>query len=299
MPYVKFMTELSEHVREQCPFSSLVVDTIDFHFKEFNRKYELTQSPEDLERANQFLENEKVLYRAADIVIVISEDEQKDIKTKISNIKQIEIIPNIHEVSHFVHPYSKRRNMCFVGNFENKHNVDAATYFIENIFQFILEKNPNVEFHILGYFSDKYKSTFRSPNVKVIGGLKYLEEALRHYKLFVCPMTYGAGMKGKIGGAISAGIPVVTTSIGAEGFPFTDGEECFIADSPMEFAEKCNRCLEDPVLWQNFSINSRLMIAENYSLGVVAEKLKEVLSNNQPGLYQMGSAKSRLTKADS
>ena len=130
----------------------------------------------------------------------------------------------------------------------------------------------------MGYSADKYKKRFESSNVKVIGGLKYLEEALTYYKLFVCPMTYGAGMKGKIGGAIAAGVPVVTTAIGAEGFPIRDGEECFIADSPTEFAEKCNQCLSDPVLWYNFSVKARLMVAENLSPSAVAKKIRKVLS---------------------
>ena len=86
-------------------------------------------------------------------------------------------------------------------------------------------------------------------------------------------------MKGKIGGAIAAGVPVVTTSIGAEGFPVRDGQECFIADSPMEFAEKCNQCLNDPVVWHNFSVRSMLMVAEHFSPSAVALKLKNVLSD--------------------
>ena len=131
-----------------------------------------------------------------------------------------------------------------------------------------------LNFILLGNGAEKYKNSFKSPNVQVIGGLKYLQEALQNYRLFVCPMTYGAGMKGKIGGAVAAGVPVVTTSIGAEGFPFTNGEECFIADSPEEFAERCNQCLTDPALWHRLSVKSRLKIAENFSPGVIAEDLK-------------------------
>ena len=153
------------------------------------------------------------------------------------------------------------------------------SYFIENIFQPILKRNPRVEFHVIGQSSEKCKKAFESPNVKVIGSLKDLQKALTYYKLFVCPMTYGAGMKGKIGDAISAGVPVVTTSIGAEGFPVTDGVDCFIADSPVEFAEKCNQCLNDPSLWHNFAVKSKLMLAENFSPSVIAGRLKEVLSN--------------------
>ena len=46
-------------------------------------------------------------------------------------------------------------------------------------------------------------------------------------------MNYGAGIKGKIGVAASVGVPIVTTTIGAEGFPLMDGENCFIADYPV------------------------------------------------------------------
>ena len=84
-------------------------------------------------------------------------------------------------------------------------------------------------------------------------------------------------MKGKIGDAIVEGVPVVTTPIGAEGFPVTDGTECFIADSPEEFGEKCNQVLMDPILWHNFSIKSRLMIAENFTPAVVSQKLSKLL----------------------
>ena len=278
MNYVKFITKLVVELKVSSTSSKLIVDTVDFHYKEFHRKYEVTENPDDLKRAKEFLENEKVLYRTADTVVVVSQEEKKDIQDKISGIKKIETVPNIHEILDTARPYNERKNICFVGHFGNKHNVDAVTYFIENVFHLILERNPGVEFHVLGYSSDKYKKRFESLNVKVIGGLKYLEKALSYYKLFVCPMTYGAGMKGKIGGAITAGVPVVTTSIGAEGFPFRDREECYIADVPSEFAERCNQCLEDPVLWHNFSIKARLMIAENFSPAAVARKLKKIFS---------------------
>lgn len=276
MAYVQFIEKLVGELKISCPSSKLIVDTIDFHYKEFQRKYELTNDTKDLNRATEFLDKEKVLYPAADTVVVISDAEKKDIQENITEIKKIEVVPNIHEIPQNTRPYRQRKNICFVGHFGNTHNVDAVAYFLENIYPFILEENPGVEFHVLGYSADKYKNRFESSNVKVIGGLKYLEDALTYYKLFVCPMTYGAGMKGKIGGAVAAGIPVVTTSIGAEGFPFKNGEECLIADSPKEFAARCNSCLEDVVLWHALSIKSRLVMAENFSPGAVASKLESI-----------------------
>ena len=279
IPYVEFMTKLAQEINLQFKDLKVIVDTVDFHFKGFYRKYELTMDQNDLSHANNYLKNEKVLYQEADMVVVVSEEEKRDLQCQIGGIDCVEVVPNIHEITDTFQTYEKRKNICFIGNFGAKHNFDAVQHFLNNIFQFILETNPKVEFHVIGNMSSIYRKVFNGPNVKVIGRVKHLHKALTNYKLAVCPLTYGAGMKGKIGEAITAGTPVVTTSIGAEGFPVTDGAECFIADSPLEFAEKCNQCLNDPVLWHYFSFKARLMIAENFSPSVVAQKLGKILSN--------------------
>jgi glycosyltransferase involved in cell wall biosynthesis len=254
------------------------MDTMDFHFKEFIRKYEYTKDPKDLILANEFLKYEKILYLAADTVVVISENEKRDIQDKIPGINNIQVIPNIHQISISTRPYHKRRNICFVGNFGNKHNVDAVRYFLKNIYEFVAQKNPREHFHILGMSSEKYRKEFSRSNVKVIGQLKNLHKALTYYKLFVCPMTYGAGLKGKIGEAIAAGAPVVTTPIGAEGFPVIDGEECLIASSIQEFAEKCNQCLDDSRLWNSLQLKSKLMLVENFSPFAISTRLRNILT---------------------
>jgi glycosyltransferase involved in cell wall biosynthesis len=277
--YGKFIARIIKELKASLPTSKIIVDTIDFHYKEFIRKFELKKKPADLEIANEFLEIEKFLYLNADTVVVISKDEKKDIQNHVANIKKIEIIPNIHKPLEVIRPFIKRNNICFVGNFGNPHNVDAVKYFLRDIFPLILKEKSDIEFHVLGYLAQKYRTEFSHPNVKIIGSISQLIKALTYYKLFVCPMIYGAGMKGKIGDAISAGTPVVTTSIGAEGFPVKDGSELFIADSPFEFAKKCGLCLSDPVVWSNISNRAMSMMREHFSPAIVARQLKIILSN--------------------
>ena len=279
--YVKFLTKLTAKLRQQNSSLKIIIDTIDFHYKEFIRKYELSKDGDDRSLAYKFLKNEKILYKIADTVIVISEKEKEDIEKSILGIKDIKIIPNIHFINESPLPLAGRRNVCFVGNFGNKHNVDAVLYFIDNVFPLILEINPNIEFHIIGNRSEKYRKIFKAKNVRVIGFVKNLEKVLNYYRLFVCPMTYGAGMKGKIGMAAALGLPIVTTSIGAEGFPVKNGEEFFISDSPLDFADKCNYCLTDQAVWQNLSIKSQLMIAENFSPVFVARKLASIFARDK------------------
>ena len=275
--YFEFVAQLIQTTFGKAPFK-LIVDTMDFHYKEFQRKYAKSGCAEDLKLAESFLTHEKTVYRMADCVVTVSDEEIDHIRTSIDGIKAFSVIPNIHEVSDVTRPYELRSHICFVGNFETPHNADAVAYFLSEIFPYVLERNPSVEFHILGYGSEKYGQRFQSPQVKVLGSFKHLQEVLTHYRLFVCPMTYGAGVKGKIGSAIEAGVPVVTTPVGAEGLPLRDGKELFVAGTPAEFAEKCNRCLHDLDLWHRFSVLSRLTMAESYSPRVVSHKLRRVLS---------------------
>jgi len=104
-----------------------------------------------------------------------------------------------------------------------------------------------------------------------------LAQALARYRVFVCPMTYGTGLKGKIGMAAAAGLPIVSTSIGVEGFGFTDGNECFIADDAEEFAMKTWQVHEDRVTWHNFSFQGVLAMAERFSPRAAARALNELL----------------------
>ncbi len=278
--YFNFMTELCCSLKKNHLKSYIVVDTVDFHYKEFCRKYELSQDPSDLSFANAFFENEQILYSTGDAITVVSHDELNSILSSFPSLdsNKFIIIPNIHETDEKIRPFHKRKHMCFVGNFGTKHNVDAAMHFIEEILPIILNHDPKVEFHVIGNLSKSYSEQFKSTNVSVIGRVKNLRKYLSYYKLFVCPMTYGAGLKGKVGGAMEVGLPVVTTSIGAEGFPVTDGRECFIADSPVQFAEKSIQCLSDPHLWDYFSSNSRKMVNKNFSPDTIKIKLKKLLN---------------------
>ena len=93
-------------------------------------------------------------------------------------------------------------------------------------------------------------------------------------RVFVAPLRYGAGMKGKIGQAMSLGLPVVTTSIGAEGMLLNDGAHALIADSAGEFAAAVVRLYRDKSLWYALRARALSHIESNFSEKPVAAHLK-------------------------
>ena len=88
----------------------------------------------------------------------------------------------------------------------------------------------------------------------------------------------GAGMKGKLGQALSLGLPVVTTGIGAEGMGLKEGETALIADEPEEFAEAVCRLYTESALWKKLSLQGRDYIEAHYGETAVREKLRDLLA---------------------
>jgi len=278
LDYTEFAIELVQWLRENRPATKIIVDTMDLHYKKHMRRFELSGDPQDRETATRFLELERKLYPLADRVLAVTEVEKRDILAQMAMPCSVEVVPNIHDVLPGDPPLHQRRDMCFLGAFRIGHNLDAVIWFMKKVYPRIIEKAPAVEFHVLGHGNESFREMFEAyPNVRVVGYVENAEQAVGRYRLFVCPMTYGAGMKGKLGTAAAAGTPFVTTTIGAEGFDFIDGQHCFIADDPTEFANKCLRLLQDDAVWTLFHTNSKDLLSRRFSIEAVGRTIEGLL----------------------
>lgn len=256
----------------------IIFDTMDFHAKKFFRKYKITKQLKDIDLANQFLDLEKALYPLGDDIVVVSENEKHNLEKEIFELPPITVIPNIHTFPKTFLPFEQRQGLVFLGNFEVNHNYDAVLYFLENIFPFILEKDMSIKFNIIGYKSKELFGQLNLKNVVVHGYVKNLHSALQQFRVFVCPLTYGAGMKGKIGEAIVSGLPIVSTAIGIEGFDLRDKVDCFVADNPDDFALKTSLLYSKQDIWENFVKKSREKLEEKINLDKIKTNINKLLS---------------------
>lgn len=276
--YLDFAVQLTRWLKRNHPQSKVIIDTMDFHHKKFMRKFKVSHDEQDLVKAKRFLEIEKKLYPLADVVLTVSEVEKRDILENVGSDCKVNVIPNIHRILAQGPDLRQRKHICYIGSFRISHNVDAVRWFLQEVFALIVQKAPDAEFHILGFANEGVRDELEAiPHVKVMGYVEDAESAVADHRLFVCPMTYGAGMKGKLGLAAAAGTPIVTTTIGAEGFDFVDGQHCFIADAPEEFAEKCLHLLSEASLWSQFSRKAKKLVAEKFSIRAVSEKIHALL----------------------
>ncbi len=267
--------------RVYCKNAKIIYDTVDLHYLRSLRQAKYDDNPDKLLNQSKHLETvEKHLMEEADVTIVVSDIEQKILKK--DGIKT-QILSNIHEIDEasYKSGFSDRKDLLFVGGYGHPPNVDAVKWFVDDIFPLIHKKIPGIMLHVVGSNmpASLHTQLESKPGVVVEGFVSdsQLRALLQKTKVFVAPLRYGAGVKGKIGQAIEFGLPVVSTSIGAEGMRLVDGKSCMVADSEKGFAKAVVELYNDKNAWDTVQHNARKTLTVNFSPEKTVEDLSKIL----------------------
>jgi glycosyltransferase involved in cell wall biosynthesis len=134
-----------------------------------------------------------------------------------------------------------------------------------------------VRLTIVGDNSSPEISAYASDSVRVTGYVPDVDPFFERARVFVAPIRFGAGVKGKIGESLAYGLPVVTTPVGAEGMGLVDGTSAMIASDARAFADAVVRLYRDGELWQKLSDNGYAHVREHFSPEVVERVINEPL----------------------
>jgi GT2 family glycosyltransferase len=136
--------------------------------------------------------------------------------------------------------------LLFLGSFRHLPNVEALNWFVNQVFPQIRRDEPRVRLIVIGSDPPPRHSLRDAEAIDLVGFVDDIREPLARYALFVCPILSGSGVRVKLLEAFAAGIPVVSTRLGAEGLASVDGEICALADEPEGFASHVLELLHDP-----------------------------------------------------
>ncbi len=262
-------------IRKYSLETKIIIDTVDIHFVREIREAELKKDGVLKNRAQLNKKREIAIYRNADRLWVVTENDKKAIKDYVGKIP-IDIIANIHSSNGEEKKYEDTSDLLFVGNFNHPPNYDAIQYFCQGIYPLIQKKLPEVKLYIVGNNPPPDVLSLSSDKIIVTGYVKDLSPYLKRARVSVNPLRYGAGMKGKIGEALSWGLPVVTTSIGAEGMGLSEGVDALIADSAEEFAKKVILLYGDKELWEKLSINGKKKVEIEWSPSSIKKRIERI-----------------------
>ena len=175
-----------------------------------------------------------------------------------------------------------RRGLAFLGSYAHPPNGDAVAFLLAEIWPLLRQQEPQLELHLYGSGLDPEQAEAwgRQPGVQVEGWVADTAAVYDRHRLMVAPLRAGAGLKGKVVGALARGIPQVLSPIAAEGTDLRHGHEVLIAASSDDWVEQISQLLHDDDLWQRISSAALAHAQRHYS--------------RRQGLIQMGQALQQL-----
>jgi O-antigen biosynthesis protein len=262
-------------VKKYCPNARIIYDTVDLAFLRESRRAEIENNELLKQKAVTLKNNEIILMRKSDITLVVSQVE-KDLLLKELPELSVEILSNIHQIASEIKPYSERKDLLFVGNFDHIPNRDACLWFTNEIFPSILSEIPSIKLYIVGNNPPREIKALSSEYIDITGYVENIRPYFEKCRVFVAPIRYGAGVKGKINQAMSYGLPVVTTSIGAEGISSNNELDLIISDEVNSFAQKTIQLYQNEKLWLTIMSNSLKNIKKYFSCDIAKITLNEL-----------------------
>jgi glycosyltransferase involved in cell wall biosynthesis len=249
-------------VREAAPSVCLAYDTVDLHYRRLRREEEVTGRPTAW---RMMRERELGLARRADLTIVTDAGEGEELsRAEIARVEQFAVFA---APARDVPGWNARSGFLFVGNYAHAPNVDAARVLVEDVLPLMRRRLGAVALTLAGADPTTPVRRLAGSGVDVPGYVADLGASLARRRVFLAPLRFGAGVKGKIVQALANGLPVVTTTIGAEGIPDSTAWG-IVTDDNAAFAEAAIRLHEDRALWERLSAGAT-RTAERFGEGIL------------------------------
>ena len=269
----------------------IIYDTIDLHYLRMKRAWELSPT-KDVQEATEWVNmqaQELKLAHQADLTITVTTVEKEILQQQ--GVDSVEVVPNIHlnrinEHTDFDRNFASRNNILFIGGYNHTPNVDAVLWLCREIMPLVWEELPDIKVTLLGSNPPEQVQGLASDRVTITGYIPDVSAYFLCHRIFVSPLRYGAGMKGKIGQSLEYSLPVISTAIGIEGMHLTQGQNILEANTTEEFAQQILRLYQDKSLWMHLASNAADAIAA-YTPEMVKQDLQRMLNHLTSNIAQI------------
>jgi polysaccharide biosynthesis protein PslH len=200
----------------------------------------------------------------------------RDLLARVAPDAAFSVVPNGVDIAYFTPaPRPPGRRVIFAGRLDQYSNRDAILHFMETAWLRLRASHPDVHIDIIG--SNPPPSLVelagRDDHVHVHGFVPDVRPYFRDASVAICPIRDGGGTRIKVLDALAQGMPLVTTSIGAEGIDVVPDRDVLMADTPEQFAGAIGRIFDEPALAARLGVNGRALVERLYSWDALAASL--------------------------
>lgn len=232
---------------------------------------------------------EKALLETCDAHTVASEREREKLLDRCPSAK-VHVIPNgvdidlfspaaIAEMKNSDGASALKRAILFVGSMDYHANIDAVVWFVREIWPDIARRHPDMEFVITGRDPTSAVHELASDRVRITGTVG---DVRSYYALAACvvvPLRVGSGTRLKILEAMAAGVPIVSTHLGAEGIDATHDVHLLLADRGPEMILAIDQILTSAETSSRLVTAARDLVVRCYDWGIFGKKLYHIHSD--------------------
>ena len=207
-----------------------------------------------------------------DGVLAVSEEDRSALLMAAGRAHDVTVIPIAVDTDEIapVQRHADADHLLHVGTMYWPPNIDGINWFLDEIMPTIVRQRPGTVFDVVGarppesLLARAQEDHHLNVTGYVVDTLPYLQSA----GVFLVPLRAGGGMRVKILNALAQGMPIISTTLGAEGIAVRDGEHLLLADDPADFGAAVLRVLHDPALAARLGAAGRRLAEEQYDYRV-------------------------------
>ena len=223
---------------------------------------------------------ERAACRRFDHVVAVSR-EDREIIARDYDVRDVTDVPTGVDTDYFRPRGTETRdphNVVFTGSMDWLPNEDAIQYFTKQIMPRIRHKVPRATLTVVGRnpYPSLVELSRRDPSIIVTGRVEDVRPFMERAAAYVVPLRIGGGTRLKIYEAMAMEMPIVSTTVGAEGLPVSDGVELLLADTPEEFADAVVRLISNEPEAQELAKRAAGAVREHFGWDRVAASFAEI-----------------------
>jgi polysaccharide biosynthesis protein PslH len=245
-------------------------------------------------QADRMFRFERDICLKAGHIAAVSEQDAATMR-ELFGVELVTAIPTGVDVEVFTPPNPAPAtdvDLAFVGSMDWRPNIDGIRWFVREALPLIRQARPDCSLTIVGRTPPPSIAALarEDPRIRVTGTVEDIRPHLWGSAVSIVPLRIGGGTRLKIYESMAARVPVVSTSVGAEGLEIHPPEDIRIADSPPDFATACLELLSDASLRRRQAAAAWDMVAARFSWERVVECFERVLEMTVPEPARRGRA---------
>ncbi len=263
-------------LRAVSPRTRIAVDSVDVHFVRMRRAAEVAGDEVALVRADRERVQELAVYAAADCVLAVTEDERALLAGLLPGA-DVRVLGNVHRLAETVPPLAGRHGALFVGSYGHAPNADAVRWLCSDVMPLLHGAGHAGPVVVAGAgMPADLAATAVAAGAVPRGFLPSVDDELSVRRMSIAPLRFGAGLKGKVGESLAAGVPVVGTTVAAEGFDRPE-RGMLIADTAADFAAAIMRLETDDELWTRLCAGGRELVSDRLGTAACEAALERIV----------------------